>query len=1011
MKPVISTRKSRSTKGSISKRLEQVDLTSSASSDSESEKAYLEKELSQSKAANIQAAIYGKDLLTQNKLLTEKLTHYEQMLHRNEERFGTDYRTVYESKSPNQPKQLDQTTLENQIYHSLLQQSRKLSQQVQSEYNLRMELETKLLELERNRDSVSNKLNKVRLTNEKLEEKLQELEHTNVGLEHQIRILNSTIKEQTKTPRKVSHTSTSTEIFTLDSFQFKTPERKQSQFNQAGSDDLHFPVSISPIPLNLDLKSSIKSPAVRFDDAIPPTDQCSECHLLQLEKDQLMNEKIELESMLISAREECERIQEESMLSLGDYTSLSLMGSLANSPVKSVISKNLYSEKEADSRNPVLSSLVTSVFDPYSPFVNTPESDNQATPQAVNLEQKTPLNYVLFSEELQDNDTPQPCKTAISEDHELQLDIAGKSFENNGEIDLQPVEKDHTGLKKDSTVQIKNPIRLIDTKEHSNSTIWEDRNEFEINGLHPIEKDNQTTDIISETNPSNLDMNHAMISLTPNFATNSNLLAKTTPTDSNLKKLTMTCSSINSESQSFEDKDSMKVNWPIGKRSCSDNRITKIHRDQRRVSSANTTPCHQNPKTPLNSKEFRPSLINTNLSVERMINSPLDSRTAEIAKKDIIENQPVSETHKNTLYVQVVDWGMNSSYLSMSAKESIAQSEKIDNQESLVPEIDKREKQQHNNHTEIENYNMFGGSSHRSIDSAPIKDSVMQLQELSSSTSGKELSIESLTFTMIGSWFQKFNRNNKKPQLRFFWINPYTKSLNWSQQPPSQSSNVKFKSAIMNGMKWRDLPHNHRYYPPSQLNALIIITPTRNIKMIPTSWEAHDQWVTGIRFLLRQTHSDIPLSEQFRMSYGANKSVSGESNGVSGKALHSRFKTTSEYPVDPNNQSRYLNAVSSDDVLNKSFIHSINAESSHSSFYSSHRRLATQPIALEMGGKKSMNRNLARNVTDGTLEGFHVESSPAQNSPHVRRGSEMFQGLLNTPKKLASIFKTPQMKD
>ena len=80
-----------------------------------------------------------------------------------------------------------------------------------------------------------------------------------------------------------------------------------------------------------------------------------------------------------------------------------------------------------------------------------------------------------------------------------------------------------------------------------------------------------------------------------------------------------------------------------------------------------------------------------------------------------------------------------------------------------------------------------------------------------SSKESKKSPIESLAFTMVGSWvglfiwrsqmqtkisvqFQKYNRHGKNPRLRFFWVNPYSRTLNWAPKPPSQVKKSVVKS-------------------------------------------------------------------------------------------------------------------------------------------------------------------------------------------------------------------------
>ncbi|KAJ3046955.1 hypothetical protein HK097_000366 [Rhizophlyctis rosea] len=148
----------------------------------------------------------------------------------------------------------------------------------------------------------------------------------------------------------------------------------------------------------------------------------------------------------------------------------------------------------------------------------------------------------------------------------------------------------------------------------------------------------------------------------------------------------------------------------------------------------------------------------------------------------------------------------------------------------------------------------------------------------------KREEIESLTYTMIGSYvscpflldileglFQKYNRRDKKPQLRYFWVNPYTRALNWAKRPPSQGKKkLQTKTAFIDSIEWddpADYPNlnPNRNYPPSFEHAIVVTTPYRKLRIVPTNWYDHRQWIMGLTLLLQRSHSRRPLHEQFML--------------------------------------------------------------------------------------------------------------------------------------------------
>ncbi|KAI9208968.1 uncharacterized protein BJ171DRAFT_172266 [Polychytrium aggregatum] len=131
--------------------------------------------------------------------------------------------------------------------------------------------------------------------------------------------------------------------------------------------------------------------------------------------------------------------------------------------------------------------------------------------------------------------------------------------------------------------------------------------------------------------------------------------------------------------------------------------------------------------------------------------------------------------------------------------------------------------------------------------------------------------LESLTYTLIGSWFQKYNRHGKNPKLRYFWVNPFSRTLNWAVKPPSQGTQrLGAKTACIVSVSTPSDIHltldgpQRRNFPPNINHAIRIETPYRDILLVPTNWFDYQQWVQGLRFLVENRHDIIPLQEQIQ---------------------------------------------------------------------------------------------------------------------------------------------------
>jgi hypothetical protein len=111
----------------------------------------------------------------------------------------------------------------------------------------------------------------------------------------------------------------------------------------------------------------------------------------------------------------------------------------------------------------------------------------------------------------------------------------------------------------------------------------------------------------------------------------------------------------------------------------------------------------------------------------------------------------------------------------------------------------------------------------------------------------------------------KYNRFQKSPQLRYCWVNPYSRTLHWSLQPTTDSNSRKTKSAYIVAIQWRDTPTAANNVPPTEMNSIIIATPYRLMKLQPISWEVHNHWAKGLSLLLKRTKNTISMRDQFQM--------------------------------------------------------------------------------------------------------------------------------------------------
>ncbi|KAJ1547718.1 hypothetical protein HK096_000730 [Nowakowskiella sp. JEL0078] len=145
-----------------------------------------------------------------------------------------------------------------------------------------------------------------------------------------------------------------------------------------------------------------------------------------------------------------------------------------------------------------------------------------------------------------------------------------------------------------------------------------------------------------------------------------------------------------------------------------------------------------------------------------------------------------------------------------------------------------------------------------------LKVRISRRTEMDNSIVIPSLPMQALGSTMIGGWFQKYNRFGKHPQMRFVWVNPYSQTLLWAPNPPSQQKTRNVKTAYIESVHCPPAPDT-KNLPPSTENYIMITTPDRFIKLVPLNWSDHAMWCEGLTLLVNRASSKTPVYEQFRL--------------------------------------------------------------------------------------------------------------------------------------------------
>ncbi|KAK7740819.1 hypothetical protein SLS62_011023 [Diatrype stigma] len=130
--------------------------------------------------------------------------------------------------------------------------------------------------------------------------------------------------------------------------------------------------------------------------------------------------------------------------------------------------------------------------------------------------------------------------------------------------------------------------------------------------------------------------------------------------------------------------------------------------------------------------------------------------------------------------------------------------------------------------------------------------------------------IQAITQTMIGEYLWKYTRKAGREEMsenrhrRYFWVHPYTRTLNWSDTDPSAAaggrSETKAKSVPIEAV--RVVTDDNPMPPGLHRKSLIIVSPGRTVKFTCTTGQRHETWFNALSYLLLRTGEELePIAE------------------------------------------------------------------------------------------------------------------------------------------------------
>ena len=143
---------------------------------------------------------------------------------------------------------------------------------------------------------------------------------------------------------------------------------------------------------------------------------------------------------------------------------------------------------------------------------------------------------------------------------------------------------------------------------------------------------------------------------------------------------------------------------------------------------------------------------------------------------------------------------------------------------------------------------------------------------------------------MIGEYMWKYVRHgmfgaSERRHRRYFFINPYNRTIHWTEHDPSTTEGGKSKMAHLEQVALAD---DHNQHPPGLYNQTIVITTgKRELKLTAPNKARHRLWCTALGCLLQ---GPDPITHEARTSRVAIPLELGARQGADGTPTLTRTR-------------------------------------------------------------------------------------------------------------------------
>lgn len=127
--------------------------------------------------------------------------------------------------------------------------------------------------------------------------------------------------------------------------------------------------------------------------------------------------------------------------------------------------------------------------------------------------------------------------------------------------------------------------------------------------------------------------------------------------------------------------------------------------------------------------------------------------------------------------------------------------------------------------------------------------------------------IQAITQTMIGEYLWKYTRRTVTGDMsntrhrRYFWVHPYTRTLYWSDQDPSNGGKNESRAKSVAIEAVRVITDDNPYPPGLHRKSLEVLTPGRRIRFTAATSQRHETWFNALSYLLLRTEDERQTEE------------------------------------------------------------------------------------------------------------------------------------------------------